>query len=321
MNIEPILSGFGINSGNIYRKKYYYVVTTASGCYCLSAAREPKQRLEEIDRCKALLCDNGFYQLDSYVKALNKKPYYEYNGEVYTLCKYFGDSELDIMSNIQCKLAFETIGRLAYTIKNCSNDMIFAAQKGDESSNPLIHKYEKNLSQLIKNKKKLSSNIEFDRTLKKYVSLAISRSQRVLENIKKLNYGKNITICHNSLKENNLIYHKGKCRIIDWDNMTYSSYIEDISFFIQRYIRKNAYYKSMVSSPFMNFNEIMSHYCKYSGISQNEWDIILELISYPMRFNRLVDEYCSKRRCFVPSGLKRKIDECINEWDFDFVNI
>lgn len=310
--VRTIARNFNINPVSVYKCKYYYVINSPQGSFSLSVARPRKERIEEIHSCKEELVKNGFYALDTYVLNNDNKPYCEYDGNIYTMTKYFGSNELDILSNVQIGIALETIGTMAKSIKYSSNDIVYAAEVG----NPVIKSYEKQLSQLSKSRKRLSLNKEFDIKINKYIDLVMNKAANALNNLIKLDYGKKITLCHNSLKEGNIIYNKGKCWIIDWDNMKYRHYMEDCAYFIKRYIRKNAFYTKDTKADYMCLDELLKHYTKYFHPSQEDMDILWELLSYPHRFVSLINEYCSKNRGFVPSGLGAKITECMNEWDF-----
>ncbi len=308
---KNIAESFNINPVNIYKCKYYYVVHSQKGSFLLSAARPRKERLENIHFYKEQLSNSGFYAIDNYLLC-NGKPYCEYDRTIYTMCKYYGNSELDILSNIQCAAALETIGSLGKAIKNIRESGVYAAEMG----NPVINSYEKQINRLYKAKKRLSPQREFDILLLKYINPVIQRAENAIENLKKLNYGNEMTICHNSLKEGNIVYSRGKCWIIDWDNMKTSHYLEDCAFFIKRYIRKNAFITKDTKAQAMNINDLLSHYTKNFRLSCGDLDILIQLLNYPHRFISLIIEYCSKNRGFIPSGLKNKLNECMAEWEF-----
>lgn len=317
--VRIIARNFNINPVTIYKCKYYYVLNSPQGSFSLSVARPRRERLEDIHRCKEELTKNGFYALDSYVLSNDKKPYCEYEGNVYTMSKYFGSNELDILSNVQSSIALETIGTMARAIQCENNNIVYAAEVG----NPVVRGYEKQLAQFAKAKKRLSHNKDFDIAISRYIDPIMNKAYSALNNLIKLDYGKKITLCHNSLKEGNIIYNKGRCWIIDWDNMKYSHYMEDCAYFIKRYIRKNAFYTKDTKADYMSLEELLNHYTKNFHPEQRDMDILHELLAYPHRFISLVNEYCSKNRGFVPSGLSAKIVECMHEWNFlyDYIRI
>lgn len=310
--VRLIADQFNIKPVNIYKCKYYYVINSTKGSFLLSAARPGKDRIKTIHYYKELLYKNGFYALDNYAVTSNNEPYVEYDGSVYTMSKYFGSTELDIMSNLQCQIALETIGAMAYATKNVSDERVYAAN----INNNLIATYQKKLNRLYKSKKMLNAQRGFDIKLNRYIQPIIKRAELSLNNLKKMDYGNALTICHNSLKEGNIIYNKGKCWLIDWDNMKMAHYLEDCSFFIKRYIRKNAFHKLNTKAEYMDLNQLLKHYTKNNKLDKYEEDILYELLSFPHRFINLVNEYCSKNRGFIPSGLANKLNECMEEWDF-----
>lgn len=276
----------------------------------LSTARPSKEKIEKIHNCKEKIQKNGFYALDSYILTKEGIPYAEYDGVVYTLTKYFGDSELNINSDIQVVVALETIGRLHYAIKNSAEEpVIYAAS----AQNPLMNSYEKQITALHKLKKNISSahKKDFDIMLSKYISPVTKKAENAVINLKKLGYGNNMTICHNSLKEGNILYNKGKCHIIDWDNMKNAHFLEDSAFFIKRYMRKTVFY----NMGNMGIDELYSRYTKFNKLTPNQEDIFCQLMEYPHRFAALMLEYYKKNRGFVPSGMKNKLEECMKQWE------
>ncbi|MGN1318880.1 MAG: hypothetical protein ACI4VF_07660 [Lachnospirales bacterium] len=312
--IRKITEEFNINAVNIYKCKYYFVINSPQGSFSLSVARPSKERIEIINREKNLLENAGFYLLDSFILTKSGKPYLEYEGQIFTLSKYFGNSELDILSNIQSSIALETIGSLSKAVKNISLDTVYAANLNTN----ILNLYKKQILTLKKAKKRLSPNKEFDHLILKFIPKILEKAEKSFNNLEKLNYGSEITICHSSLKEGNIIYNKGKCVIIDWDNLKYRHFLEDPAFFIKRYIRKNAFYTLNTKANSMSLEELIKSYTKNYKPTQNEMDILYELLIYPHRLISLICEYLSKNRGFVPSGLSSKIKECIEEWDFTY---
>ncbi len=317
MNIWAIADIYGIKPVNIYKCKYYYVISSVKGSYMLSSARPSKEKIEKIDRFKRAVEDNGFFALDSYIPALDGKPYGEYEGEVFTLTKYFGDNELNINSDIQVSAALETIGRLHSAVRGATEaakgDMLYAAS----AENTLIRGYEKQANSLNKLKKNISGHYknEFDTAVSKYIAPVAEKAQRELNNLARLGYGSKMTYCHSSLKEGNIIYNRGRCHIIDWDNMKNAHFLEDSAFFIKRYMRKALYY----NRGNMGIDELYSKYSRFNKLSKNEEDCFYALVKYPHRFAGLLLEYYKKNRGFVPSGLRYKLEEAMEQWEWDSI--
>ena len=209
-------------------------------------------------------------------------------------------------SNVQCMVALETIGSLHRAIRDCEESLVYAASQ----ENNIIKGYERQLNNLYKIKKTItSSKRDFDIKLSKYMTPIIKRSEEAINNLKVLGYGEKTTICHNSLKEGNIMYSRGKCRIIDWDNMKRMHFLEDTAFFMKRYLRKNA-----DNNDVGNIDNLYNRYTKYNKLSQWEEDVLGELLKYPHRFAGLLEEYCRKNRGFVPTGIGGKLEECMRLW-------
>lgn len=306
--IKKVAESFGLEPINIYRCKYYYVAICKGSSYCISQPRPSKERLESIHIYKELIKSKGFLNIDSYILC-EGKPYSYIDGNLYICSRFVGNNELDIKANNQCRTALETIGHMHSALYSLEEEAVAAASL----ENKVLSHYEKQLISLFKIKKWLSgSSQKFDIALLKFMDNIIEKAEKSVENLRLLNYGNKTTLCHGSLKEGNIIYNKGKCYIIDWDNMKRAHFAEDITFFIKRYVRKNAAY----SSNYMTINEAMTLYKRGSNVDKYNEDVIYQLLLYPHRIIELLEEYTAKKRGFVPSGIFNKVNEVMEQWDF-----
>ena len=137
-----------------------------------------------------------------------------------------------------------------------------------------------------------------------------------------MDYGRFSTYCHCGLKEGNIIYKKGRSYIIDWDNMKYLNCIEDIAFFIRRYVRKNCYYSNKNNIAYMKLDDVLNKYSKFISISDYDYVAIKTVLLYPHRFVSTMEDFFKSSKTFLPSGVKNKIDEIVEQREFmrDYIN-
>lgn len=313
-NIVEISKKFNINPINVYKCRYYYVLNCSSGAYSLSVARPKPSKINEIHRVKECLFDYGIHNIDTYSVTSDNLPYYEEDGKVYVVTRYFGANELDFNSNTQVSVALNDIGRLHKGLRLMSEEMLSAAS----DNNTTISMYRskaKSLERIIKLINQKGSQYWDKEKIKTFRQIA-EECLEITQKLDELDYGKNATYCHCGLKEGNIIYKKGRTYIIDWDNMKYLNYIEDIAFFIRRYVRKNCYYSSKNNLQYMSLDEVLNKYSRYTSISDYDYDVLRVVLMYPHRFVSAMEDFFKRSKSFLPTGVKNKLDEIVEQREF-----
>lgn len=313
-NIIEISKQFNINPVNVYKCRYYYVLNCSNGAYALSVARPKPNKINEIHRVKDCLFDYGIHNIDTYSVTSKNMPYYEYDGKTYVVTRYFGSNELDFNNDIQVSIALNDIGRLHKGLRLMSEEMLSAA--GDNNAVMTMYKGKaKSIAHIIKLVNQKGDKYWSRETIKAFREIAESCLE-ITDRLSQLNYGKNATYCHCGLKEGNIIYKKGRTYIIDWDNMKYLNYIEDIAFFIRRYIRKNCYYSSGNELNYMSLDDVLKKYSKYTTLSDNDYEILRTVVKYPHRFVSAMEEFFKSSKSFLPTGVRNKLDEIVEQRKF-----
>lgn len=313
-NIIEIAKKFNIAPVNVYKCRYYYVLNCTNGAYSLSAARPKPSKINEIHKVKECLLDYGIHNIDNYCVTEEGLPYWEEDGKNYVVTRFFGSNELDFMNNTQVSAALNDIGRLHKGLKLMEEEMLSVAS----SNNAVISMYRSNGKALERIKKLLNQkgNKYWDKETLMIFGNIIDRCFELTEKLEKMDYGNVSTYCHCGLKEGNIIYKKGRTYIIDWDNMKYLNYIEDVAFFIRRYVRKNCFYGSKHNMKYMDIEEVLNKYSKYTSISSYDYDVLRVVLEYPHRFVNTMEEFFRTSKNFVPSGIKNKLNEIVEQREF-----
>ncbi len=311
--IYDMAEEFGIRPLNVYKCKYYYVLSCADGTYSFCQARPGANKLMEIHRVKTGLAEMGITNIDTYCITDSGLPYAERDGRLYTATRFFGSNELNFMNNNQVALTLRSIGVIHRCLRDMESAVVYAA---GERKNNVMEKYTRELKDMARIKKLIGKRI-WDMDITSVLDSCLERAEESVERLKTIGYGENATYCHNGLKEGNIIYKKGRVYIIDWDNMKHLSYIEDIAFFIKRYVRKNCYYSHNAGSPYMSLEDVMNKYSLHKSICDEEYEILKAVLRYPHRFVDTVREGFRTGKTFLPSGVRRKLEECIAQMDFE----
>lgn len=313
-NIVEISKRFNITPINVYKCRYYYVLNCSNGAYSLSVARPKSSKINEIHRVKECLFDYGIHNIDTYCVTSQGLPYYEEDGKIYVVTRYFGSNELDFNNNTQVSIALNDIGRLHKGLKLMSEEMLSVAS----NNNATISMYNckaKALERIVKLINQKGNKYWSKETIKIFRNI-IDNCLEITQRLDELDYGNVSTYCHCGLKEGNIIYKKGRTYIIDWDNMKYLNYIEDIAFFIRRYIRKNCFYSSKHNMKYMLLDEVLNKYSRYTSISDYEYEMLRVVLMYPHRFVSAMEDFFKSSKSFLPTGIKNKIDEIVEQREF-----
>ena len=311
--IHNIAEEFGIRPQSINKCKYYYVLNCSDGIYSFSQARPKFNKIVEIHNVKSSLEAFGINSVDSYLLNSKGLPYAQRDGRLYTITKFFGNNELDFSNDNQVALTLKGIGNIHKGIDDLERAMFSVAS---EDKNIVIDKYIKELKALERIKKSMNK-AAWSMDITKVFESFYDRALYSVERLRELDYGNKTTYCHNRLKEGNIIYKKGKIYIIDWDNMKRLHYLEDISFFVKRYIRKNCYYAGQNGQAYMSLNEALNKYLSSNMLSLHEREVLKAVLWYPHRFVDTMIECGKIRKTFLPTGVKRKLDECILQKEFE----
>lgn len=313
-NIVEISKRFNITPINVYKCRYYYVLNCSNGAYSLSVARPKPSKINEIHRVKECLFDYGIHNIDTYCVTSQGLPYYEEDGKTYVVTRYFGSNELDFNNNTQVSIALNDIGRLHKGLKLMSEEMLSVAS----NNNATISMYNckaKALERIVKLINQKGNKYWSKETIKIFRNI-IDNCLEITQRLDELDYGNVSTYCHCGLKEGNIIYKKGRTYIIDWDNMKYLNYIEDVAFFIRRYIRKNCFYSSKHNMKYMSLDEVLNKYSRYTSISDYEYEMLKVVLMYPHRFVSAMEDFFKSSKSFLPTGVKNKIDEIVEQREF-----
>ena len=311
--IYDVAEEFGIRPLNIYKCKYYYILNCAEGTYSFCQARPKAGKITEIHSVKTELASMGICNIDTYSVSEEGLPYAQRDGRLYTITRFFGSNELNFMNSNQVALTLRSIGTIHRGLRNMEKRTVYAA---GESRNRVLEKYTRELKDMQCIKKHIGKRM-WDMDISYVFDSFMERAAESVDRLGSLGYGENPTYCHNGLKEGNIIYKKGRVYIIDWDNMKHLSYIEDIAFFVKRYMRKNCYYSAAAGSPYMSLEECLNRYSAYGSISDHDYDVLKAVLLYPQRFIDTIKEGFRTGKTFLPSGVRRKLEECIEQKSFE----
>lgn len=304
-----IVKDFNFTPKFIKKLKYMYVCQTECGIKLLKPVNISATNINFIYKLKEHIKNNEIFNVDFYYLSNQNLPFVSHNEINYVLTDFLDFPELDFKDINQTKNAIISIAKLHSLCKTFKYDNIDFENIKEIN---IVENFEKKLNTLIKIKKlvkkqkKLSDfDFLFIKNYDFFYKKCLTSIEVLNKNISLIKNSKNnFMMCHNNLKEENLIFGQ-KPFITNFENMSISHYIFDISSFILRYIRKKG-------DLYINLDEILEIYCKINNIQSNLLPILYAILNFPERYIDTCSDFYNKKRCFTPISISNQLEDIIN---------
>lgn len=310
---------FSINIKKSVKDRIGYICQTDQGPKIIKKVYiHPKQILFQHD-VKNHLYKNGFESIDLYAMSRKNLPYAEYGEHIYIMTDYIGGSTLCFQNKDQWIKIIESVAHAHKILKNVSL-----------TSDPVIKKpnvielCDKRIASLSSYKKRLSrqSNLtDFDCFFVKhyeyYMNLLVNTKSVLIDsNFDKLleDAEKNNSVCHNILRAESFLPVGDDIYITNFIESSVAPRILDVAYLIKQYV-KSFCNEEDISENYMSFHEIVKIYDSINPLSTEEQRVLPTLLLFPNKFSNICDEYYQKRRSFVPSALRIRIEKLIDRKD------
>ncbi len=311
-----VLKGFGVKCRKIVKEKTYYICNTDKGIKVVKKSLDNSSRITFQHEIKESLYNKGFLYTDRFNLSVQNKPYVTFNDSIYTMTDLYDFKEISFEDNKQVENAVATVAKM----HRSSEDIKYSCEPfyNDEDTVSVFKKSMldfKATKKTIKGQKRLSDfDVIFLKNYEFYID-QISNSIALLEKTKLDYYNKRSVerniICHNLLKEENILLDGESVYIITFSQACIDYYLFDLVKLIGRYI------KNMVSTPqslkgALPISEILNIYGKINPLTNEEIHILYALLSYPGKYLKLCEQCYSKKRSFIPGAIVNRLEEIIN---------
>ena len=108
------------------------------------------------------------------------------------------------------------------------------------------------------------------------------------------------TLCHNALKEENLITWDGVCYLTRFEDVTIDAQITDFAGFLHRYARR--------SRREMPLAALMEIYDKTFPLPHGAMAVLAAYLAYPWQFVKIARQYYSKKRGWTPAAMMGRME-------------
>ncbi len=314
--ISILVKQFGFKLRYVRKLKYMYICNTDNGLKLLKPLNCPLENIIFVNNIKNHLIQKDFNKIDSYYIAENGLPYVISDSTPYVLTDYIDYKELDLSDQ---QSVTDGIKNIANFHKLAQGYNITSNNASTNTSINVSETFEKKLATLKQMKKKVSkqkSLVDFEVVFIKNYEYFYKNAVEAIEIINKYNINsldtkanKNNMICHNKLKEDNILVNNNQIYLTNFEDIGTRHYIYDLASFINRYIRKQ-------SVNCINMEDIIRVYNKINYIDKNNIPILYALIKFPDRYIDNCENFFQRRRNFTPICIINQIENIVELKDF-----
>lgn len=317
---STLVKKFNFKPKYVRKLKYMYICSTDKGAKIIKPVNYNCDKILFVHKIKQHLKDQGFNQIDFYHISDEGMPYVINENIMYVMTDYIESEELNLQDIDNVKSSIELIA----TFHKLSQ----GSQKRLDESELMFINFKEDFKKKIDILKKIRKTISKQKNLTDFDVLFIKNYNYFYENaiesleiIDKTNYdiinkiaAKNIMICHNKIKEENIIIGD-KSYITNLENITIDHFIYDLSSFILRYIRKHG-------DNYLSLEQILNTYSKINYIDNSLLPILYAFIKFPSRYIDTCQMFFEKKRTFVPIYISSQIQNILELKDFhsDFIS-
>ncbi|MBR1442710.1 MAG: CotS family spore coat protein [Firmicutes bacterium] len=306
---EQILSAFGLKLKSFRKSKYMYICRTDKGTRVLRSVSVSEDKINTIHTIKEHLFRKGFSNLARYCLCEQGTPFFDSpDGTIYVMTEHLPYPEIDITDRNDIR---KTVRTIAYFHKlSCFSDIDDSLYESESLTEELERKAKrlKTLKKFASNQKHLSDfDVSFIKSFDTYYSDAVDSLSVIYSSspddiAKKAREMK--MICHNELKEDNILKAPEKLFITNFDRISFENSILDLSQFILRYIRKHG-------DNYLSAGEILDIYNSVNQLTENDINILYALLKFPSRYINICENYYTKKRTWTPSGVTSRFTQLI----------
>ncbi len=290
--------------------KYMYICETNKGAKLIKPVTNTIESILFIDKIKTNLKNQGFNNIDFYHKSKRGLPYVFCDGLLYVMTDYFPFEEISFSNQDDI---LNSVKNIAKFHKLCQGTL----PPLDENKTQTLDiktLFEKKLQNFDKMKKLLSKQknlSDFDVLFIKNYNYFKENAFLALELLNKYNYSivkkqacKKIMLCHNKLKEENILKYDNNIFIYNLENMSIDHFINDIYKFLIRFIKKHE------QNP-LTLSKILNEYTKINHIDNALLPILYAMMLFPERYINLCELFYNKKRNFIPIYISRQLENIL----------
>lgn len=309
-----ISTQFGFEINELIPAKGVYQIKTNKGNKCLKKINYGAAKLLYIYKAKEHIVKNGFQNIDRYNLTPEGTPYAIVNDDIYVVTDWIEGRECDFKREEELKKAAESLGKFHLCARNFTPDENIKVRNDIGKLPSTLEKRVMTLKKMRdiarKNKRKTEFDLLYLSNVDFYIKLAYDAMNKVdLNSYNRVceDSIRNQVLCHHDFTYHNILFdNNDDVHIIDFDYCKSEIQIYDVSTLIIKSLKRldwdSRYARLIVDS----YNSI-------KPLSNDEYNVLKALLSFPQRFWRLANRYYYKEAGWNENTFNKKMKEIINE--------
>ena len=251
----------------------------------------------------------GFPYTSGIISTVSGAPFVTLGRDIFVMTRHFPGREPDWGNLHDITLVIENLARFHSAARN------FSVCPKIPSSPPLTEIFTKKIAAFntaIKQLNRRQRLSDFDIRVLKHADFYLAHAENAVNILNQTDYASmyadallNNHICHNALKEETFSIHKNICYISRFDEVSIDLQLTDIASVLRRYARKTARE--------IPITQLLKIYNNILPLSASAKKILFAQLSFPIPFFKIVAQYYSKKRNFIPAAITSRMTGILEE--------
>jgi len=283
------------------------------GVYLLGSAKihksncSPREIIASFNLLKKIE-QAGFSYADVIIPATSGTPFVNLGRDIFVMTRNVCGREPDMSCFADVKMLIESLAGFHNAARNFKEPGIPCAPSLTE----VFAKHISMLNAIVKQVNRRPRLSDFDVLVLKNADSYFARAENATKILESTDYillyenaQKNNHICHTALKEETFTLTEKNCYISRFEDATIDLQLTDLASVLRRYAQK-----SLREIP---INELLEIYNKISPLSN--YKIIYAMLLFPWPFLKIVSQYYSKKRNFIPAVITTRMTGILEAQD------
>ncbi|MDR0272286.1 MAG: hypothetical protein LBI27_03090 [Clostridiales bacterium] len=252
---------------------------------------------------------SGFPYTDMIIPTVSGVPFVNLGRDIFVMTRHISGREPDFGNLRDISLVIEGLARFHSSARGLKSSKKFSSEPS------LSTVFAKNISALnscvkqINRRPRLS---DFDVLVLKHADAYVERATLAAEILAQTDYAAlhadalaNKHICHNALKEETFSILENTCFISHFEETSVDLQLADLVSILRRYARK--------TSREVSVSQLLEIYSKILPLPSDAKKIIYAQLFFPWPFLKIVSQYYSKKRNFIPAAITSRMEGILKE--------
>ena len=298
-------SYFGFSGVRAVKERGCFLIDSGKIHKTNSGPREIYARFNLVKQIEA----GGFFNTDGIIPASSGVPFVNLGRDIFVMTRNILGREPDMEKFDDIKEILKCLARFHCAARNINsaNDIMVSP-----SLNEVFSKQISSLNSAVKQAGRRTQLSDFDVFVLKHAESYISLAKKAANILEQTNYAslhadavKKNHICHNALKEETFSLTERGCFILRLEEMSVDLQLSDLASVLRRYTRK-----SPRDVPIAQLLEI---YNEVLPLPDSAESILFAQLSFPWPFLKIVSQYYSKKRNFIPAAITSRMADVLDE--------